>query len=128
MDNTTFTYTYSPKKKREVESIRKKYVPHEVSKLERLKKLDNKVQSAGIIESLCIGTVGALIFGIGMCFFLDVFAGPKIFAALFMILGSLVMIPAFPICKYISKRTKASLTPEILRLSDEIINAEKNQD
>jgi len=38
------------------------------------------------------------------------------------------MIPAFPIFKYISKKKKASLTPEILRLSDEIINAEKNQD
>ena len=128
MENTTFTYTYSSERNREVESIRKKYVPHEVSKLERLKKLDNKVQSAGIVEALCVGTAGALLFGIGMCFFLDVFSGAKIFAALYMILGVLVMIPAFPIFKYISKKKKASLTPEILRLSDEIINAEKNQD
>ena len=123
MENTTFNYTYSAARNKEVESIRKKYLPHEESKLERLKKLDLRVQMAGTIESLCFGIVGALVFGIGMCFFLDVFAGAAWLSALFMIIGSLIMIPAYPVYKRIARKTKAELTPEILRLSEEIMKS-----
>ena len=51
------------------------YMPEEESKLEMLKKLNLRVRMAGTVESLCLGIIGCLIFGIGMCFFLDVFAG-----------------------------------------------------
>ena len=44
MENTTFNYTYSAERNKEVESIRNKYMPREESKLERLKKLDLRVQ------------------------------------------------------------------------------------
>ena len=123
MENTTFNYTYSAARNKEVESIRNKYMPREESKLERLKKLDLRVQMAGTIESLCFGIVGALVFGIGMCFFLDVFAGAAWLSALFMIIGSLIMIPAYPIYRKIAQKTKAELTPEILRLSEEIMKS-----
>ena len=123
MENNTFNYTYSAARNKEVESIRKKYMPHEESKLERLKKLDFRVQMAGTVESLCFGIVGALVFGIGMCFFLDVFAGAVWLTALLMVLGTVMMIPAYPIYKRIAQRTKAELTPEILRLSEEIMKS-----
>ena len=126
MENTTFNYTYSAARNKEVESIRNKYIPHEESKLERLKKLDLRVQMAGTIESLCFGVVGALIFGIGMCFFLDVFAGAAWLSALFMIIGTVIMIPAYPIYRRIARKTKAELTPVILRLSEEIMSSSKN--
>ena len=126
MKNTTFNYTYSAARNKEVESIRKKYLPQEESKLERLKKLDLRVQMAGTVESLCLGIVGVLVFGIGMCFFLDVFAGAAWLSALFMIIGSLIMIPAYPIYRKIAQKTKAELTPEILRLSEEIMSSVKN--
>ena len=126
MENNTFSYNYSAARNKEVESIRRKYMPHEESKLERLKKLDLRVQMAGTIESLCFGIVGALVFGIGMCFFLDVFAGAAWLSALFMIIGSLIMIPAYPIYRRIARKTKTELTPEILRLSEEIIKSAKN--
>ena len=123
MENTTFNYTYSAARNKEVESIRRKYMPEEESKLERLKTLDQRVQMAGTIESLCFGIVGALVFGIGMCFFLDVFAGTAWLSALFMIIGSLIMIPAYPIYRRIARKTKTDLTPEILRLSEEIMKS-----
>ena len=126
MENNTFSYNYSAARNKEVESIRKKYIPHEESKLERLKKLDLRVQMAGTIESLCFGIVGALIFGIGMCFFLDVFAGAAWLSALFMIIGTVIMIPAYPIYRRIARKTKAELTPVILRLSEEIMSSSKN--
>ena len=125
MENNSFSYNYSATRNKEVESIRRKYMPHEESKLERLKKLDLRVQMAGTIESLCFGIGGALVFGIGMCFFLDVFAGAAWLTALLMVLGAVIMIPAYPIYRRIARKTKTALTPEILRLSEEIIKSAK---
>ena len=123
MENKPFTYNYSAVRNKEVENIRRKYLPEEESKLETLKRLDCKVQSAGMIESLCFGIIGALVFGVGMCFFLEVFAGATWITVLFMIIGTLLMIPAYPIYRKIARKTKAELTPEILRLSEEIMNS-----
>ncbi len=121
MENTTFNYSYSTRVNKEVESIRKKYMPKEESKLERLKRLDFRAQTAGVVESLCLGIIGSLVFGVGMCFFLEVFSGEAWLTALLMVLGTLIMIPAYPLYKCISRRTKAELAPEIIRLSDEIV-------
>ena len=123
MENKSFTYNYSAARNKEVESIRRKYMPREESKLETLKRLDYRVQSAGMIEGLCLGIIGALVFGIGMCFFLDVFAGAAWLTAILMICGTLLMIPAYPIYRRIARKTKAALTPEILRLSEEIMKS-----
>lgn len=121
MYNNTFSYSYSATKNKEVENIRRKYIPQEKSKIQVLKSLDLRVQSAGMIEGLSCGIIGTLIFGIGMCFLLDVFAGASWIAAMFMVIGSLVMIPAYAIYKWIAHKTKEELTPEILRLSEEIL-------
>ena len=127
MENSNvFSYQYSAKQNREVEHIRRKYLPKEENKMETLRKLDARVQMAGTIPSLCIGVVGALVFGLGMCFFLDVFAGAAWLTDLLMVLGAVIMIPAYPIYRRIARKTKAKLTPEILRLSEEIIKSAKN--
>ena len=126
MENNTFSYNYSASGNKEAEAIRKKYMPHEKSKLKELKRLDSRVQRAGTIEGLCLGTAGALVFGIGMCFFLDVFAGAAWLTVLLMLLGTVMMIPAYPIYKKIAQKTKQALTPEILRLSEEIIKSARN--
>lgn len=123
MENNTFVYQYSSLKNKEVEDIRKKYLPREVSKLEMLKKLDFRVQVAGQLQGLTLGIIGALIFGIGMCFGLDVFAGADWLSVLFCVIGTCVMIPAYPVYRYIANKTKKALTPEILRLSDEILKS-----
>ena len=123
MENKPFTYNYSAVRNKEVESIRRKYMPREESKLEKLKRLDYRVQMAGMIEGLCFGIIGALVFGVGMCFFLDVFAGAAWLTAILMICGTLLMIPAYPIYRRIAHKTKAELTPEILRLSEEIMKS-----
>ncbi len=128
MENHTFSYKYSASRNREVESIRRKYMPREESKLETLKRLDREVQGAGMIQGLCLGVVGALIFGIGMCFGLDVLVGADWLAVLFCALGGMIMIPAYPVYRGISKKTRARLTPEILRLSEEMMRPQKLED
>ena len=122
MKNTEkFDYNYSAKRNREVEEIRKRYLPPEETKLERLERLDRKVREAGIIPSLCVGIVGALLFGVGMCFGLGALTGPAFLKFLFGIAGTAVMLPAYSLFKYLSKRAKEALSPEIIRLSDELI-------
>ncbi len=123
MENNTFSYQYSAVRNKEVENIRKKYVVHEESKLDTLKKLDARVQIAGVIESLSIGIIGALVFGIGLCFGLDVLTGADWLTLLFAVFGICLMLPAYPIYKHISRKTRSRLAPEILRLSDEIIKS-----
>ena len=121
MENNVFTYQYSAKQNSEVERIRSKYLPREESKIETLRRLDSRVRSAGVISSLVIGIIGSLIFGIGMCFGLDVFAGSDWLTLVFSFLGAAVMLPAYPIYKHRSRKTREELTPEILRISEEII-------
>ena len=123
MESKTFNYNYSAKRNKEVESIRNKYIPHGESKLERLKRLDARAQSAGMIEGLSIGIVGALVFGVGTCFLLEVFAGSAWLTVLLMMLGTAIMIPAYPVYRWIARKTRKELSPEILRLSDEIISS-----
>lgn len=117
-----FTYNYSAEKNNEVANIRKKYLPKQEDKLETLKKLDARVKRAGVAESLSVGIVGCLIFGVAMCFGLKVFSASAFVTVLLGVLGVIVMLPAYPLYKRINSKVKEKLTPEILRLSEEIID------
>ncbi|MBQ8174383.1 MAG: hypothetical protein IJ009_03175 [Clostridia bacterium] len=119
----TFTYQYSAKRNREVENIRKKYMPKEENKLDTLRALDRRVQSAGQLQGLTLGILGCLLFGIGMCFGLGVFAGVTWLSIPFGIIGIAVMIPAYPVSRHIARKTKTELTPRILQLSEEIMRS-----
>ena len=121
----TFHYTYSAPVNKEVEQIRKKYLPQEVDKLSELKKLDAKVQMAGTAESLAVGIVGCLIFGIAMCTGLGAIGGTMTLAVIIGIVGVVVMLPAYPIYRKAARKAKEEYTPRILQLADEI---QKNQD
>jgi len=104
-----------------VEAIRKKYLPEEESGIDILKRLDRCVRTAGKAEGLCLGLLGALVFGGGLCFFLGASAGSSWLPALFMILGALIMIPAYPLYRRIADQKKAELAPKILHLSEKIM-------
>ncbi len=121
MENNVFAYSYSADRNKEVEKIRDRYLPAEENKLERLRRLDRRAQTAGVTESLIVGIVGALTFGLGMCFGLDALSGPDALTLIFGLLGALIMAPAYPIYKRISKKTRMRLAPEILKLSDEFV-------
>ena len=121
-ENKVFTYNYSAERQNEAEHIRRKYLPKEESKMDVLRRLDRRAKRAGVIEALVMGVVGCLIFGIGMCFGLDVFAGADIYTLIFMAIGIAVMLPAYSVYKRISGKTREALTPEILRLSEEMMN------
>jgi len=124
MENSSFIYSYSASENNEIEKIRKKYLPKEESKLDTIRKMDSRIKMAGILQSLCIGIIGCLIFGIGMCFGLDVFGGADWLTLLFCFIGIISMLPAYPIYKYFAKKTRDALAPKILKLSEEVLNGQ----
>ena len=121
---TTFIYNYSAKENKEVQEIRKKYLPREESKLEELKRLDYTVQNSGMIESLCAGIGGVLIFGLGLCLAMQVI-GSGLFSIVLGILlgivGMIGMIAAYPVYRKMAQKAKAEYAPRILQLTDELM-------
>lgn len=123
MMKNTFNYTYSAKENTEVLEIRKKYLPREESRFEELKRLDNAVQISGIAESLCAGIGGALIFGLGLCFAMQVIGEGLVMIILGVLLGMIGiigMLAAYPVYRKVFNKTKEKYTPRILELTSEL--------
>lgn len=119
-ENVIFTYKYSAPENKEVQEIRKKYLPKQESKIEELKRLDHDVQLAGTTEGLIVGISGCFVFGIGMCLAMHIIGNSFFLGVLADIIGMAAMIVAFPIYRHISEETKEKLVPRILQLTDEL--------
>ena len=121
----SFNYTYSAVENSEIKEIRKKYLPAVESKMGELKRLDAQVEKAGVANALCIGIVGSLIFGLGLCFAMHVLGTGVLTMLLGIMLGLagiLMMAMAYPVYRKTQQKMKEKLTPRILALSNELIN------
>ena len=126
MDNHSFEYTYSAEQQKEVEEIRKKYLPREEDKMEQLRKLHAIPTQKAQAASLAVGIVGALIMGTGMslamtdigaalgslAMVLGIFAG---------VVGMVLVALAYPTYNRVLKKQREKIAPEILRLADELL-------
>ncbi len=127
-----FEYKYeapSLEERKEIDSIRNQYLPkNEVSsKLDRLKELHHKVNSTPVIYSLTLGVVGTLLFGFCMCFFLVENWSSNWFIGIpFGIIGIVLIVIAYPVHKRVLNKLKAKYSNEIIKLSDELLNEEKD--
>ncbi|MDE6789166.1 MAG: hypothetical protein K2J47_07605 [Ruminococcus sp.] len=119
-NNDKFEYTYSAKQQTELENIRKKYLPHEETKMERLRRLDESVTHKGAIISIIVGIVGTLIMGFGMCLCLE--WDEFIIGVIIGVVGMAILAAAYPIFKYVTNKQREKIAPEILRLTEEISN------
>ncbi len=120
MDNKErFNYTYSAKEQREIENIRKKYVPREEDKMETLFRLDREVTRRATVWALSIGIIGTLIMGTGMCLVMvwEMFA----IGIAVGVIGIALAALAHPIYKKIIKKERDRIAPEIIRLTDELL-------
>ena len=121
-----FSFTYSAQQQKEVEAIRKKYLPQEADKMEQLRKLHAVPTQKAQTVALAVGIIGTLIMGTGMSLAMtDIGA---VLGSLAMVLGIVVGIAgmvlvalAYPLYNRVLKKQREKIAPEILRLSDELL-------
>lgn len=127
MENTAksaqnFEYTYSAKNQKEIDDIRKKYLPKEEDKMETLRRLDREAERPGVTVALAIGIVGALILGTGMCCTMVWNNSIAVFVVgiLVGIIGMVMVGMAYPMYKKITKKQREKIADQILALSSEL--------
>ena len=115
-----FEYTYSAPQQSEVQKIREKYLPKEVTKLDQLRALDAGVTKRGTAVSMVHGILYALVLGLGMSCCM-VWAD-KLFlpGVLIGCIGLAGVAATYPIYNRIVKQDRERIAPEILRLTEEL--------
>lgn len=128
-----FEYTYAAPteaERREAEEIRKHYQDPAVSedKITRLRRLDEKAKLPPTIWALVLGVVGTIVFGAGMSIVLEkLLPYYLIVGTAVSVVGLIPIVLAYPVYKLVSKKCKAKYAEEILRLSEEILNENKDE-
>lgn len=125
----SFQYTYSAKEQAEVDAIRKKYLPKEENKMDRLRKLDRSATQKAQTKALSLGVIGTLILGTGMSLFmsdLGTMLSLSENAAMLVgiaagMIGMVLVALAYPVYNRVLKKERVRIAPEILRLTDELM-------
>ena len=129
MNQETFTFSYSAKQNSEVLEIRKKYLPQEESKMEKLRRLDRSVVQKAQIIALTIGLVGMIFLGFGMSLAMtplgEIWGShrdmSKVIGILVGLLGMGILVTAHPIHQVVIKRERKKIAPEIMKLTEELM-------
>jgi hypothetical protein len=121
-----FSFTYSAQQQKEIEAIRKKYLPKEVDKMEELRGLQRIPGRKATQAALTLGLAGALILGTGMSLVLTELGAPLGGLALVIgivvgVLGMTLAALAYPVYNRVLRKQREKIAPEILRLSDELL-------
>ncbi len=136
-ENNGFNYTYSAKEQTELKKIRDKYIaetkPSETDKMAEIRKLDASVTQGASVFALCVGIIGALILGFGMSLIMTDLktilamngTTAMIAGIIIGLVGMALVLVAYPLYQYISEKKRGKVAPEILRLTDELMNEGK---
>ena len=111
--------TYSAEEQKEMASIRAKYQTGEKKQptnLDKLRKLDARVESVAMVSALSEGIISTLILGVGMTCVL-VWNQPVI-GVIVGIIGLAGALCAWPLYQKVLAKQRAKAAPEILRLSE----------
>lgn len=131
-ENRSFTYTYSAKEQAEIKKIRERYTAPQDSqtdKLEQLRRLDAGVTQKASVVALVIGIIGVLVMGAGMSLvmsdFSNILGSYRDYAMpigiVIGVIGLAGAASAYPIYNHIAKTERKRITPEIIRLTDELM-------
>jgi hypothetical protein len=126
MENNSFEYTYSAEQQREIEAIRKKYLPKEEDKMEQLRRLHAIPTQKAQAASIAIGVLGVLILGTGMSLCMTELgavlgAWAMVIGILVGVLGLVMVALAYPLYNGVLRKERRRIAPEILRLSEELL-------
>ena len=101
------------------QTIRDQYADKKESRLDQLKRLDNKVKSPGKVISIMLGIGGSLLMGAGMA---NIMVWNVMGAGLAMgIPGMALALLAYPVYKLITDKRKKKYANEVLTLSNELL-------
>ena len=127
MENQSFSYRYSAKENKEVESIRRKYMPREIGKMEELKRLDRRVSRPADVFAYIFGSIGAVVMGCGMSLVMTDIASsvglagdPTLPGIAIGVVGMVLTLLTYPIHKAILKSRRRRYASEVLALSETI--------
>ena len=120
-EKDTFQFSYSAKQQEEIRKSREKYTPKEESKMERLRKLDESATRPGTIAAVTLGVIGALLLGVGMSCTMVWDTSLFVPGVIIGITGIALGIAAYPVYSRVTKKRREKLAPEILRLTDELL-------
>lgn len=128
-EKDTFRMTYSAKQQEELRQIRQKYMPEErpaLTNMERVRALDAGVDKKATTWALTIGIIGTLLLGLGMSMLMSDFGA--LFGTLVYpvgigigVVGIAALTCAYPLYVHIGKREREKIAPEILRLTDTLL-------
>ena len=126
MEKPSFEYTYCAQQQKEVEEIRKKYLPRQEDKMEQLRKLHAIPTQKAQAVSLAVGIIGALVLGTGMSLCMTELSGFLGGTAMFIgvpvgIVGMVLAALAYPLYNRVLKKEREKIAPEILQLTDELM-------
>jgi len=122
-----FSFTYSAAQQQEIENIRKKYLPEEEDKMEQLRRLHHSATQKAQAAAIAIGVIGSLILGTGMSLCMTELSGFLGGTAMFIgipvgLAGIVLVAFAYPVYNRKLKKERDRIAPEILRLTDELLN------
>ena len=128
MDNEKFTYTYTALSEEErinVQSLKNKYSEEKevLSDLQRLKKLDAKIESASKITGLVFGIISCVFFGAGLAFILEFefyYLGVPL-----SLVGLIGMIYTPFLSRKVRNNYKNRYKDEILSLANKLLQSDK---
>ena len=125
-NHNSFEYTYSAQQQKEVEAIRKKYLPKEENKMEQLRKLHHSASQKAQAASIAIGVIGALLLGTGMSLCMTELGAAlgqfaMVLGILVGLIGLVMVALAYPLYHRTLRKERARIAPEILRLTDELL-------
>ena len=122
-----FEYTYSAPEQEEIKRIREKYIPKEENKMDQLRRLDAQVTRKGTVMALVVGIIGSLVLGTGMSLCMTDL-GAALGAVVAMVLGiavglaGIVLVAlAYPIYNKTLQKERKKIAPEILQLTEELM-------
>ena len=126
METNSFEYTYSAQRQKEIEEIRKAYLPKEEDKMAELRRLHAIPTQKAQAASLAIGIIGTLILGTGMSLCMtdlgSALGDLSLILGIIIGLAGMVMIAAaYPTYNRVLKKEKAINAPEILRMTEELL-------
>ncbi len=122
----TFKMTYSAQQQEEVAAIRKKYAPKQEDKMEQLRRLDAAVNRRASMASIIVGVEGTILMGLGMSLVMSELGASLGNAALPVgtfvgVAGMAVLALAYPLYRSVLKKERKKIAPEILKLTDELM-------